>query len=549
LRKTSERILLGFEVPSGEPVHIPLHHLVITGMTQLSGKTTTIEALIHRSGLRAVVFKTKRGETGFETAGRTLPLYFKERSDWRYVSSLIEATLREKVKFERSWVIRACRGTRTLREVYNRVVDFLESKKLRALDRSVFTNLQAYLELVLPEIERLPTTDKIEIGSGVNVMDLEVVYHRPEVQALIIRSVMEHILEKERNIVVVVPEAWKFLPQGQNTPVKIFFERFIREGAAIGNYLWVDSQDIAGTDKAPLRQVDNWILGRQREEHEVERTLEAIPLPKSKKPTTLEIRRLNLGHFYAACGDQVRLVYVLPAEIPEEIGRQVAIGKLPPDHVKKMLDDLRSREEVDEVWRQRYEELEKQFNNLKSETTKLTNNVADLKNENEKLLKEKALFDKSKEMMDTYEEKTKDLTRRLEKAEGDLKLFNELREILVNIFPGSRFQIPAGAQKDIDLVHVETTVNISHREEAVSMSTSTVLGKILYIAINDLSREGWSEKDLSEAMKEHGWNVGHSTLAPNLGNLVKQGHLIRIAKTRPTRYKLPSKLKVNVEKE
>ena len=49
---SESKILLGFEVSSGKPVYIPLHHMVITGMTQLSGKTTTIEALIHRSGLR-----------------------------------------------------------------------------------------------------------------------------------------------------------------------------------------------------------------------------------------------------------------------------------------------------------------------------------------------------------------------------------------------------------------------------------------------------------------------------------------------------------------
>jgi len=49
----TERILLGFEVGSGESVFLPLHHLAIFGMTQLSGKTTTLEALISRSDLKA----------------------------------------------------------------------------------------------------------------------------------------------------------------------------------------------------------------------------------------------------------------------------------------------------------------------------------------------------------------------------------------------------------------------------------------------------------------------------------------------------------------
>ena len=49
----SEKSLLGFQVDSGESVYVGVHHLAIFGMTQLSGKTTALEALISRSGLRA----------------------------------------------------------------------------------------------------------------------------------------------------------------------------------------------------------------------------------------------------------------------------------------------------------------------------------------------------------------------------------------------------------------------------------------------------------------------------------------------------------------
>jgi hypothetical protein len=36
------KIMLGFEVGTGKEVQMSLHHTVITGMTQLSGKTTTL---------------------------------------------------------------------------------------------------------------------------------------------------------------------------------------------------------------------------------------------------------------------------------------------------------------------------------------------------------------------------------------------------------------------------------------------------------------------------------------------------------------------------
>ena len=70
-----KEILLGFEVGTGNKVSIKPSHYIVTGITQLSGKTTTLEALTIRSGLKAIAFKTKPGEAGF-TTGRRIPPYF-----------------------------------------------------------------------------------------------------------------------------------------------------------------------------------------------------------------------------------------------------------------------------------------------------------------------------------------------------------------------------------------------------------------------------------------------------------------------------------------
>ena len=112
-------ILLGFEVGSGRPVHVRLHHLAIFGMTQLSGKTTTLEALISRSGLRAIAFITKRGESGF-TRYRLIPAFYRPRADWQYVEGLVNVALGEKVKYEpgmRWAIIKVAKESHNLREV------------------------------------------------------------------------------------------------------------------------------------------------------------------------------------------------------------------------------------------------------------------------------------------------------------------------------------------------------------------------------------------------------------------------------------------------
>ena len=47
-------IHLGYEIGTGKRVSIPLNHMAVIGQTQVSGKTTTLEALVDRSGLRAI---------------------------------------------------------------------------------------------------------------------------------------------------------------------------------------------------------------------------------------------------------------------------------------------------------------------------------------------------------------------------------------------------------------------------------------------------------------------------------------------------------------
>jgi len=348
----TDRILLGFEVGSGEPVHLPLHHLAIFGMTQLSGKTTTLEALISRSGLRAVAFITKRGEAGFTSYNLITP-YYKPRADWQFVEGLVNVALGEKVKYEpgmRWAIIKVSKGAKNLRDVKAKAEEMLEKAK-RDFQKQLFEKLITYLEIVVPELERWSFSDRLELSEGVNVMDLSGM--RLETQHLVIASTIDYAFQNLDHVVIIVPEAWETLPQFKMTPVKWVAQQFIRKGAAIGNYLWLDSQDIGGIDKTPLRQCDNWLMGRMKEAHEVERILKQLLGMKVKAE---EIQTLPLGHFYAVIGNEVKKVYVLPASVPEAIGKEVALGKRSPESVR---DGFLKSRMVDEdlVWKERYEQL------------------------------------------------------------------------------------------------------------------------------------------------------------------------------------------------
>jgi len=336
-----KQILLGYEIKTGKKVDVPLTHLVVTGITQESGKTTTLEALIKRSGIKAVVFKTKIGEKGF-SEGTVIPPYFKERFDWEYVLDLLQSLRKEQMKFEKGWIIRLCKKADSLLSLSQNIKLILASdeqakelfgKKLRDIDRNVLSILDAYLDKILPELQVSRFSNILELHDGVNIMDLE--RYTDEVASLIIKSVLDSVLKEFKNTIVVIPEAWKFIPQDSGNPCKGSVTSFIRQGATNGNYVWIDSQDITNTDKAPLKQISTWVLGYQSEINEIKRTLDQISLPKRKKPKPEDISQLPIGHFYATYKDFTKKVYVQPIWLDKKTAIKIAKGKLDVEKVKR----------------------------------------------------------------------------------------------------------------------------------------------------------------------------------------------------------------------
>jgi hypothetical protein len=85
-------IPLGYELGSGKRVSIPVNHTVVLGQTQLSGKTTTMEAMVTRSGLRAIGFITKPGEKSFRLQ-TSIPAFFSESTQeeyWKHIVAMLE---------------------------------------------------------------------------------------------------------------------------------------------------------------------------------------------------------------------------------------------------------------------------------------------------------------------------------------------------------------------------------------------------------------------------------------------------------------------------
>jgi hypothetical protein len=364
----SGSIHLGYEVGSGRGVSVPLGHLVVTGQTQKSGKTTTLEALITRSNLKAVAFVTKRGEKSFRLM-TPIPPYFRERADWQFVQSILEATMKQKMDFKQAWIMRACDGADTLEDVQKNIQLFLKgeyedvssgrkgSKKKRVWHRKPATGLNAdmyyvlneYLDEVLPELRKLRSSKKLELRRGVNVMDLSP--YSFAMQALVIRSVLEEVYTQHHGVIVIIPEAWEFIPEGRRSPVRLAAEELIRKGAAEKNYVWLDSQDIAGVAKVMLRQMEVWIFGVQRDSREIKRVMDSIPnIGGARTGLWDQIATMGRGQFIVAFGEQIRKVYVQPAGMDDAQAEAIARGEERPEswmQIVRALDEKANERQRD----------------------------------------------------------------------------------------------------------------------------------------------------------------------------------------------------------
>lgn len=321
------------------------------GMTQLSGKTTALEAIAFRGHLTTIAFITKQGESGFLT-GRTIPPYFSEPTNdeeqplWRWVKAILEASQQRRLTIEESSIIRACEIpelANSLSGVHANIKALLAGEKkypgsqrkikknsdpawvrkpVTGFERSMYTSLNAYFNIVMPQLARLPYTKKLTLHPGLNVMDLR--EYAMETQALVIRSVMEWVYQHENGVRVIVPEAQDFVPQGKNSPVKMACETLVRKAGANKNFMWLDSQDMAAVDKIMLRACSIVGIGVQTEMHEIDRSLAGLFTPALRP---VDIARLKIGEFFVRTPEaRVSKVYVQPAWMSSELHAQ-AIAK------------------------------------------------------------------------------------------------------------------------------------------------------------------------------------------------------------------------------
>jgi regulator of replication initiation timing len=208
-----------------------------------------------------------------------------------------------------------------------------------------------------------------------------------------------------------------------------------------------------------------------KEAHEVERILKQL---LGMKVVAAEIQTLPLGHFYAAIGNDVKKVYVLPVGVPESVGVEVARGIRTPESVR---DNFLKRKvmEVSEdlVWREKYEELKRDFTSLQKDHEKLKNALAESKTVEEQT---KELKEENVRLRDDL----KSLDARFVKAQKDAEAVEKIREGLMQLLPTN---LPTGSQA---LVVTESIPELHHKiaRPVVETDESTHEGRLITLALH-----------------------------------------------------------------
>jgi hypothetical protein len=546
-----------FSVPSGEPVELEPFHFAVVGQTQFSGKTTLIKRLAswaERLGYKVLVFDTKETEADYAGFGREIPVCLRETTDSFVLIGLLESMFKRRLTPYYATLSRITESAKGFDDIIERAKE-REAKTKSSWLKDACRVLYDLLERLKSETSKVETVPTLQLHDGINRMVIN--EFSLEAQQLIVKNAFEDALrEYKRNLILVLDEAFKFLPQGYSSPATRSVMQVITQGAKTGLYTWISTQFLAVTDKDPLKACAFKFLGTQDHITEVKHTLDLIPEVRGKFSSD-DIMKLKLGHWVLVRKrpPDARIVYSAPVGVPAEDAQKVAKGELSPEQVRDRY--LKKMEEEDElVWKEKYLELESKYGELERNLETVKERVEKLQQEKDEL--ESRYMQAKKEPAEPEEisqlkkqlreatEKIEALTKRVEKDEKDGKLLREFREVLGKIVPTEQISVGSEptAPSDISVTTEQPLLSVKAERKTLNLTDKDLHGRIaLVYAEGLLPEKSFTTRQLNKIMEQRfGRKEAYANFKKILTDFVAWGYFEKVQAGKRWDYRVKMKI-------
>lgn len=548
------QIPFGFN-EKAERILLSLFHSFFVAMTG-HGKTLGMKSLLLRfhelfPDWKILIIDSK-DKRDYADLSADIPICFVETTDALDLKNLLEPILAAKMIYFFDKIIEeAVFDTlgEIQRSINQKVVDADAHRlKISGKDLGKLRVINYTMRKLVALVEKPNIIKDLKLHDGFNVMPVSL----PDVknpnlkrafQQLIVRSVLILLLSDpslERTL-LVLDESHKWSSQRYGSICKQPLSEFVSEGRSQDKIVWLSDQALTKVDKEPLKNVKIWVVGQQMEANEVDDAKNTVNDMTDLSVTENDIKTLKIGSFIVVDGlhGKVEQAYLQPYNVPDSVALKIAQGASPElaepyimAWEKKALQHSRSQDGDEEMYRQKLEELQKEFEEFRKTT----------ENEVQKL---------RKDLCDS-EERENNLNSELEKMQYLRQAFRDF------------FSVPMVAEGKVEagvtitLGRSLTQINLGdNAPKEVSMTTQDPSGKLMYCAVRlherylkDLSRTDdrptFTTAELKKEAAEHGWGLTNMKIGKTTGFLIREAYLIK----EENALRLPTELKIKVrEKE
>lgn len=306
-----------------ETVEIQPFHTLFSGQTNLSGKTTAIRALVPQAveeGYTILIFDTKptiREFIGYHDS----PICYQYSNDPLVLIGLLESIRRSRLSPLYATLGRICEKSATPEDIVTNAEAMEKSAKSGFIKDACYT-VKDLMKRLNKELSDIQFSEHLQLKEKtINVMPINKI--SSEAQQLIVKTSFEELLKHyTKDVIVVIDETWRFLPQDYSSACKRAVQDVITQGAKTHLFVWLATQFLATIDKPPIKGMATKLLGRQDHDTEIQHTIDLIPGGRRLfKPE--DIMTLKRGEFiYVPIEGNSTKVYVHP---PTETGKPIAV--------------------------------------------------------------------------------------------------------------------------------------------------------------------------------------------------------------------------------